>query len=381
MIAALLARVRARRVTIAATVIVCAGAGVSAHAQSTGSVSGTVRDSTGGVVQAAEVVAIGLPRRTFTDSAGRYRLDQLPAGRWTLRARRLGHRALELTTVIGASEEARSDFVLARLPLRLQPVVVNARSNARSRQLAGFYERRRWGHGRYLTQDRIDRHPQMSLPQLLSVEIPGVRVVSGRFVRESLRFRANSCPPLVFLDGAAATASEFDLGAIATISVAAIEVYPGPATVPAEFQVARGLHTCGVVAIWSRMWDGERRRPSRKKLASLDSALAQLKVYAADEVDQPARVDSTGLVTPVYPDSMSVFRVAGEVVAEFVVDTTGEVRVESVGIVSASHPSFAEPVRNAILGTRFIPALLNGRRVPQQVLLPFRFDVTQPEKR
>ena len=35
-------------------------------------------------------------------------------------------------------------------------------------------------------------------------------------------------------------------------SVAAVEVYYGPATVPGEFQSNGGLHACGAIVIWTK---------------------------------------------------------------------------------------------------------------------------------
>jgi TonB family protein len=347
-----------------------------ASAQATGTLSGTVRDSLGAPVPMAEVTILSSSMRAVTNDSGIFRFDQAPLGARIVRARRIGFRQRESAVTIEAVAPATLAIVLSRLAQELDAVVVQAQLDRRARQLSGFYERKRLGAGRFITQDRIDRRNAVSLPELLASELPGIRVVSTRYVNQGIRLRGQSCAPLVWIDGAPAPAAEFDLSAIAPISVGAIEVYYGPASVPGEFQLPRGLHACGAVVIWSRMW--EPREPRRKKPApSLDSALAELKVYVSDEVEHPARVDSARLVTPAYPDSLYAYRVAGQVVAEFVVDTTGEIRPPSIGVVSSTHPLFSEAVRRALLESRFVPARLNGRKVAQVMLLPFRFELSR----
>lgn len=347
----------------------------------TGAIAGQVRDSAGAPVAAAEVTIAGVARRAVADSAGRFRFDQVPAGQQVVGARRIGFRRTEVSVIVEAGRTAEATIVLGRLAQQLDAVLVEAPRGRRARHLAGFYERKRLGAGRFITQERIDARQAVSLPELLASELPGVRVVSTRFVSQGIRLRSQSCAPLVWIDGSPAPAAEFDLSTIQPSTVSAIEVYSGPATVPGEFQLPRGLHACGVVAVWSRMWDGGPDRRRKKSSPSLDSALAALRVYDATEVDEPARVDTAKLQSPAYPDSLFAFGVNGEAVLEFVVDTTGEVRENSVGVVSATHPAFGEAARRALLASRFVPARLRGRKVPQLVLLPFRFQLKEDGRR
>lgn len=347
----------------------------------TGAIAGSVRDSVGAPVAAAEMTVDGVARRAITDTAGRFRFEQVPAGQRIVAVRRIGFRRAQLSVIVEAERTAEARVVLGRLVQQLDAVVVEAPRGRRARHLAGFYERRRLGAGRFLTQERIDERQALSLPELLSSELPGVRIVSTRYVNQGIRLRGLSCPPLVWLDGSPAPAAEFDLSAIQPSTVSAIEVYSGPATVPGEFQLPRGAHACGVVVVWSRMWDGGPGRRRRKSSPSLDSALAELRVYDATEVDEPARVDSGSLQAPAYPDSLYAFGVSGEAVLEFVVDTTGEVRESSIGVVSATHPAFGNAARRALLASRFRPGRLRGRKVPQVVLLPFRFQLKDDGRR
>jgi TonB family protein len=96
-------------------------------------------------------------------------------------------------------------------------------------------------------------------------------------------------------------------------------------------------------------------------------------VYTADQVDVPARPDSSALAMPLYPDSLHRQRIPGRVLAEFVVDTAGRPEPETIGIVSSTDPRFSASVVHALLEARFVPARLGGHPVRQLVQQPFSF--------
>lgn len=68
-------------------------------------------------------------------------------------------------------------------------------------------------------------------------------------------------------------------------------------------------------------------------------------------------------------------RIEGEVVARYVVDTTGRVEPASWVVVRASHDGFRQPAREAILAGRFTPARTRGRVVRQLVQQTIRLTV------
>lgn len=78
---------------------------------------------------------------------------------------------------------------------------------------------------------------------------------------------------------------------------------------------------------------------------------------------------------PAYPDLLRQAGVAGQVVLEARVDTTGRVLRGSVVVVSATHPGFVEPARQALWATLFRPARVNGRAVSMLVRVPFAFSI------
>lgn len=77
--------------------------------------------------------------------------------------------------------------------------------------------------------------------------------------------------------------------------------------------------------------------------------------------------------SPVYPEGLRAARIEGSVSARFVVDTTGNVIMESVVVDSTVHRLFAEAVVEALRRSRFKPAELRGRKVRQLVVQPFLF--------
>jgi TonB family protein len=66
--------------------------------------------------------------------------------------------------------------------------------------------------------------------------------------------------------------------------------------------------------------------------------------------------------------------VAGEVVAQFVVDTLGRVDSASIKVTRSSAPDLEAAVRSVLPRYRFEPArTVGGCKVAQLVVIPFRF--------
>ncbi|MEO7104493.1 MAG: energy transducer TonB, partial [Gemmatimonadaceae bacterium] len=143
--------------------------------------------------------------------------------------------------------------------------------------------------------------------------------------------------------------------------------------VPPAFVVPFGPTACGTIIIWSR--HGEARQRGTMTVTQLAALLTSLQVYAADQVDEPARVDTSALVAPVYPEALHKSHTPGQVIAEFVVDTTGKAEPATFGVVSSTDARFTEAVRLALPNARFKPAVLHGGRVRQIVRQSFAFVV------
>lgn len=80
---------------------------------------------------------------------------------------------------------------------------------------------------------------------------------------------------------------------------------------------------------------------------------------------------------PRYPDMLRSANVEGEVLVQFVVDTTGRAELSSFKVLKSSHDLFTNSVKQALGGMRFYPAEIGGRKVKQLVQQPFNFTLTR----
>ncbi len=104
-----------------------------------------------------------------------------------------------------------------------------------------------------------------------------------------------------------------------------------------------------------------------------------------DTVATAVDVDSTvtrfsDSAAPMYPPKLLELKVEGGAYVQFVVDTLGVADTLSFRVISATHPEFAQSVRQALPGMRFHPAILRSRKVPQLVEQPFMFKILAPVK-
>jgi periplasmic protein TonB len=98
--------------------------------------------------------------------------------------------------------------------------------------------------------------------------------------------------------------------------------------------------------------------------------------YFEFQVEKPV-VPAPGSVSPRYPDMLRQAGVEGEVLAQFVVDTTGKAEPGSLKILKSSHDMFVQSVKNALPNMKFIPAEVGGRKVKQLVQQPFTFSISK----
>ena len=104
-----------------------------------------------------------------------------------------------------------------------------------------------------------------------------------------------------------------------------------------------------------------------------------------DTVATAVDVDSmvtryTDSAAPSYPAKLLELKIEGGAYVQFVVDTTGLADTLSFRVISATHPEFAQSVREALPGMRFHPAILRSKKVRQLVEQPFMFKIVAPVK-
>ncbi len=218
----------------------------------TTSVRGRVT-SRGNPVENARVRAGGDERGAYTDSAGNYRLAQLPAGSQTIEVRALGYAPQATPVTLVPDSAATIDFELTTVKRVMDTIKVVA-ERVYSIDRMGFERRRRGAAGTFFDSDIVRRRSPYSVLQLL-YEVPSIRVLGSGFQRTFIMrggtgLGFNGCPPAFFLNGARMPAdmlSELDLF-VRPHELEGMEVYRGM-VVPPEFNVSGA---CGAIAVWTK---------------------------------------------------------------------------------------------------------------------------------
>ena len=102
------------------------------------------------------------------------------------------------------------------------------------------------------------------------------------------------------------------------------------------------------------------------------STTSEVTTYYSPEGANPAALIEHP--APQYPAELRSQAVVGEVLAMFVVDSSGRVLDGSLRIVRSTDSLFTQAVRPVVAGMRFNPASFNGRKVRQVVQQAFVFD-------
>ena len=222
-----------------------------AHAQrdTTARLTGTVRSSINGLPVSGVMIAVKRTRVfNVSDSTGSFTLVGLPGGRQTVRILYGDSLSYEKEMDLKQGKTLTLSVLLDVAATELAPIVVEAQTLSAERSLAGFYERKKSGFGRYYTLADLKRRPLETLQALLLES--GVQV----------RCRVGQCVPLVsdggrlcvmslFLDGLRMPSDYLNLARVDEL--AGVEVYKVPVEVPPEF--SSGLRrSCGAVVMWSR---------------------------------------------------------------------------------------------------------------------------------
>jgi protein TonB len=84
-----------------------------------------------------------------------------------------------------------------------------------------------------------------------------------------------------------------------------------------------------------------------------------------------------GSPQPRYPEMLKSANIEGEVLAQFVVDTTGRAEMNTFKVLKSSHDGFTQAVKNVLPNMKFYPAEIGGRKVKQMVQQPFTFALTK----
>ncbi len=246
-----------------------------AAAQSASLIGTVLADSTERPLAGAEVAFPTLGRSAHTDSAGNFRIDRLPAGTHALTIRLIGYGQITTALTFGLTERLERDFLLTPRPVKLATVEVDAPPPSRNGRLAEFELRKKVGIGHFLTQELFDRNTGEHFGDLLTQNMPGIRLSNigvNRFAAASSRgqnsfLKAPSgdefdrrvgarpdCYVQVIIDGivryrSAPDVKLFDINSVAPDQIAAVEYYSAAET-PSQFNMTGSA--CGTLVIWLR---------------------------------------------------------------------------------------------------------------------------------
>lgn len=98
--------------------------------------------------------------------------------------------------------------------------------------------------------------------------------------------------------------------------------------------------------------------------------------YFDFQVEKPV-VMAPGAQGPAYPDMLRTAGIEGQVLAQFVVDTTGRAEMSTFKALKSDNDLFTTAVKNALARMRFLPAEVGGRKVKQLVQQPFQFSLNR----
>jgi hypothetical protein len=233
-------------------------------------------DSTERPIPGVTITIDLLKLSVISDSLGEFTINGITPGTHLVSARRIGFSPLttRVTFLLGAVVEA--DLMMIPTAAQTLPdVKVEAKAVVHGK-LGEFEERRLAGNGgRFLTQADLEKRVFSTLTDALR-QMPGIDfirnprqmgesyAVTGRMSQPAGALAPamqgggtlQPCMAAVVLDGSmvygagAQGERPFNVNQIPANTIAGIEYYVGPASMPAKWNAAR--HTCGLLVIWTK---------------------------------------------------------------------------------------------------------------------------------
>lgn len=192
-----------RRALSAAAALVLVLVPGTLAAQDLGAIAGEVRDrATQQPLSDAQVVIVGSQRGARTDAMGRYRIVNVAAGTYQVRAVRLGYEAQTVPLTVGVGATANANFSLPVTAARLDEVVVTATGETQRRRESGVTTAR-------IDTSQVNMAAVQTLSDILSSRAAGVSVQqAGGTTGGTSRIRIRgsnsinlSNDPLLIVDG------------------------------------------------------------------------------------------------------------------------------------------------------------------------------------
>jgi len=235
-----------------------------------------------GGIPGAEVRLVPRNAQLTTDSAGYFRFDRVTPGTVSLLVRRLGFAPESATFIVQTADNLDLLIELEQSVQSLDTVTVKESEVPLARrklELAGFYERKKIGAGRFFDPELLEKEQDRRLGDIITSRATGTRLIrsfigttgwiaTNRRPGMGLQQRATAsgtdtmrgadpraCYADVYLDGAVAysfgsLAELFDINGIPVSNIAAVEVYVGVSQIPLQYNKTGSV--CGVVLIWTK---------------------------------------------------------------------------------------------------------------------------------
>lgn len=195
--------------------------------------TGRVVDAATGKALAGVTIRLdGTKQSRVSDEAGRFAFEEAPAGEVRLQATRPGYADASGSVSTVPGQSVRVEVRMATRPYELEPIVVTAVQTRRLGVLADVQYRMKHEHGTFILHREIEARNPRYISRLIPITI-------------STHWQARGCGPAYYVDGIPVHGVDF----LTPTSVEAVEIYEGPADVPAEYSGSTA--GCGVVAVWT----------------------------------------------------------------------------------------------------------------------------------
>lgn len=183
----------------------------------------------------------------FANEAGRFVLNNMPAGSQTLMVRMIGYSAVRLPVLLRNHDTTRIRVVLRALTV-LDTLRVTATNRGSQNEMNDLEQRMRAGFGYFLRGEDIKRRPSMRsvLQGLPSLTIEGRSVYSFRL---QTLVSGSPCPVTLYVDGIRTSTEAIQ--SYRPDQLVAVEWYPRGSQAPVKYQ-SSGASRCAVMLIWTR---------------------------------------------------------------------------------------------------------------------------------
>ena len=218
---------------------------LTADAQST--FSGRVLTDSGSPIAGAEVLVSN--QRTSTSAKGEFRVTSLTADFYVVLVRMPGYAPKSDTIEVADAGEVRREYRLSRIQAILPEVPIV--TTLTDRRLADFYERKKYGMGRFLDSTQFAKAGGTRTSDKL-MRLPGLLIRRGRFSDTYVISSRGRCAASVWLDGID-LGTGYDVNMLDPGVILAVEWYSSPAMTPVQFSmVKRGASHCAALVIWTK---------------------------------------------------------------------------------------------------------------------------------